>query len=311
MEKVTITGGAGFIGSHLAKFWSEKGYSVAVIDNLRSGFGKNIAGIINTTLHKVSITEKEKIFKIIEGSRYVFNMAAMISVPESMRNPLECVNINVLGLINVLDASRKSDVEKVVHSSSAAVYGDDPVLPKKTDMRPNPKSPYGITKLDGEYYLNMYSDFYGIKTTSLRYFNVFGPRQDPKSQYAAAIPIFVYKAIQNADIIIYGDGKQTRDFIYVKDVVQANVLAAESHVKKGVFNVANGKAITIKELAELVIKFTNSKSKIIYAPERSGDIKHSLASIEDTKEKINFNPIFNLEEGIKKTTLYFLNLLKK
>jgi UDP-glucose 4-epimerase len=308
MEKITITGGAGFIGSHLAKFWSEKGYSVEVIDNLRSGFEKNLAGLKNTTLHKVSITDRNKIFRIIEGSRFVFNLAAMISVPESMANPLECVNINVLGLINVLDASYNSGVEKVVHSSSAAVYGDDPDLPKKCDMRPNPKSPYGITKLDGEYYLNMYSDFYGIRTTSLRYFNVFGPQQDPNSQYAAAIPIFVYKAILNEDIIIYGDGTQTRDFVYVGDVVIANVLAAESTIKKGVFNVANGKTITIKELVELIIKFTNSRSKILFAPERPGDIKHSLASIEDTKDKINFNPVCNLENGINKTDKYFLNL---
>jgi UDP-glucose 4-epimerase len=308
MDKVSVTGGAGFIGSHLVKYLSKSGFSVEVIDNLRSGFEKNISEIKNITLHKVCITEKEKIVRIIDGSRYVFNMAAMISVPESMSNPKECVNINVVGLINVLDASRTVGVEKVVHSSSAAVYGDDPELPKRINMLPNPKSPYGITKLDGEYYLNMYSDYYGIKTTSLRYFNVFGPGQDPKSQYAAAIPIFVYKAIKNEDITIFGDGEQTRDFVYVNDVVQANVLAAISPIKKGVFNVANGNTITIKELAELIIKFTSSKSKIVFAPERSGDIKHSRANIDDTKEKINFNPKCNLENGIKDTVQYFLNL---
>lgn len=311
MEKVTVTGGAGFIGSHLVKYWSDNDYFVEIIDNLRSGYEKNIAGIKNVKLNKVSITEREKVAGIVEGSKYVFNLAAMISVPESMTNPVECVDINVLGLINVLDAAKNGGVEKVIHSSSAAVYGDDPELPKRTEMRPNPKSPYGITKLDGEYYLNMYSDFYGLKTTSLRYFNVFGPGQDPKSQYAAAIPIFVYKAMKNEDITIFGDGEQTRDFVYVEDVVQANVRAAESPVKSGVFNVANGDTITIKELAEQIIKYTNSKSKINFAPERPGDIKHSKAFIEDTKKTLNFIPECLLEEGLKNTVKYFTEIMEK
>jgi UDP-glucose 4-epimerase len=308
MEKIIVTGGAGFIGSHLVKYWAERGYRVEVIDNLRTGFEKNITGIKNVILNKVSITDKNKVLKIVQGSKYIFNLAAMISVPESMTNPMECVDINVKGLLNILDAAKEFGIEKVVHSSSAAIYGDNPELPKTTVMSPNPKSPYGITKLDGEYYLNMYTDFYGLKTTSLRYFNVFGPGQDPKSQYAAAIPIFVYKAINNEDITIYGDGEQTRDFVFVEDVVKANVHAAESPIKKGVFNVANGKTITIKELAELIIKYTNSSSKIFYAPERSGDIKHSCASIKETKRELNFEPGCILEDGIKETVEYFLNL---
>ncbi len=311
MQKITITGGAGFIGSHLCKYWISRNFQVTVIDNLRSGFEKNLSGLNNVTLIKESITSRAEVFKAINGSKYVFNMAAMISVPESMTNPFECVNINVNGLINILDAAKEYGVEKVIHSSSAAIYGEDPELPKTTSMKPNPKSPYGITKLDGEYYLNMYSDFYGLKTTSLRYFNVFGPGQDPKSQYAAAIPIFVYKALNNEDITIYGDGEQTRDFVFVEDVVQANVLAAESSIKKGVYNVANGKTITIKQLAQLIIEYTNSKSKILFAPERAGDIKHSLASIDNTVADLGFAPKCNLEDGLKSTVDYFIGIMKK
>src|SRR5690606_11505607 len=196
MQKVTITGGSGFIGSHLAKYWAENGYIVEVIDDLRTGNPKNLVGIKNINLHRVTICDKEKISKIIDGSRFVFNLAAMISVPESMMNPQECIDINVKGLINVLEVALNSGVEKVIHSSSAAVYGDDPELPKTVSMKPNPKSPYGITKLDGEYYLDIFSDYHGLKTTSLRYFNVFGPKQDPNSQYAAAIPIFVKRALR-------------------------------------------------------------------------------------------------------------------
>ncbi|NLT50934.1 MAG: NAD-dependent epimerase/dehydratase family protein [Ignavibacteria bacterium] len=311
MQKITITGGAGFIGSHLCKYWISRNFQVTVIDNLRSGFEKNLSGLNNVTLIKESITSRAEVFKAVNGSKYVFNMAAMISVPESMTNPFECVNINVNGLINILDAAKEYGVEKVIHSSSAAIYGEDPELPKTTSMRPNPKSPYGITKLDGEYYLNMYSDFYGLKTTSLRYFNVFGPGQDPKSQYAAAIPIFVYKALNNEDITIYGDGEQTRDFVFVEDVVQANVLAAESSIPKGVYNVANGKTITIKQLAQLIIEYTNSKSKILFAPERAGDIKHSLASIDNTVAELGFSPKCNLEDGLKSTVDYFIGIMKK
>lgn len=308
MEKICITGGAGFIGSHLAEYCSEQGFYVEVIDNLRSGYEKNLENIKNTRLHRVSVLDRDSVFSIVQGCKYIFNLAAMISVPESMSNPIGCVEINVNGLINILDAAVKYKVEKLVHSSSAAIYGDDPELPKRTNMLPNPKSPYGITKLDGEYYLNMYSDFYNIKTSSLRYFNVFGPRQDPKSQYAAAIPIFVYKAIKNEDIIIYGDGTQTRDFVYVKDVAKANFLAALNPLKKGVFNVANGKTITIKELAEIIIEFTGSKSKIHFASERPGDIKHSLASITETTDILKFEPVYDLKDGLNKTVQYFLTL---
>ncbi len=305
MQKVVVAGGAGFIGSHLAQYYGSKGYQVVVIDNLRSGKIANLEVIDNLKFVNKSITEKEEVFSAVEGADYVFNFAALVSVPESIEKPYECVNINVNGILNLLEASRTHKVKKLVHISSAAVYGDDPELPKRTEMKPVPKTPYSITKLDGEFYAQMYSEQFGLNTTTLRFFNVFGERQNPKSQYAAAVPIFIEKAVKNEDITIYGDGLQTRDFVYVKDIVQACSLAAESPIKTGVFNVAYGKTITILELAETIIKITDSKSKINFAPERAGDIKHSLAYVKDTMEILKFNPNWDLLKGLEATIKYF------
>jgi len=305
MQKVVVAGGAGFIGSHLAQYYGSKGYKVVVIDNLRSGKISNLEVIDNLKFVNKSITEKEEVFNAVEGADYVFNFAALVSVPESIEKPYECVDINVNGVLNLLEASKFHKVKKLVHISSAAVYGDDPELPKRADMKPAPKTPYSITKLDGEYYAQMYSEQFGLNTTTLRFFNVFGERQNPKSQYAAAVPIFIEKAVNNEDITIYGDGLQTRDFVYVKDIVQACSLAAESPIKTGVFNVAYGKTITILELAETIIKIIDSKSKIKFEPERAGDIKHSLAYVKDTMDILKFNPNWDLLKGLEATIKYF------
>lgn len=308
--KVVITGGAGFIGSHIAEEWIKRGAEVHVIDNLRTGCMENLSHLPEVQFHKGSITERDLVFNVLKNADYIHHLAALVSVPESFEKIDECLAINVNGLINVLDAAREYKSKKVVLSSSAAIYGDNPVSPKTTDMAPQPKSPYGITKLDGEYYLKMYSEAYGLGTVSLRYFNVFGQRQDPGSQYSAAIPIFVSKAIKNEPITVYGDGEQTRDFIFVKDVVAANLLAAEGPARSGVFNVACGRAISINELIRLVLEETKSKSEIVYLPERAGDIKHSLASIEETTNKLGFLPVFDLSEGLRLTIKYFYNLYK-
>lgn len=304
--KVVVTGGAGFIGGHIVEYWADQGADVHVIDNLRTGNIKNAQRFPQVNFHRGSITDKKIVDLAMQGADYVHHLAAMISVPESIEKPYECVDINVMGLLNVLEAARRCGVKKVVHSSSAAVYGENPESPKRTDMRPMPKSPYGITKLDGEYYLQMYMENYGLETVSLRYFNVFGPRQDPKSQYAAAIPIFVSKALKNEPIVIYGDGAQTRDFVFVKDVVNANVLAATTPGVSGVYNVACGGAISINDMAELIISQTNSSSSIVYEPERPGDIKHSLADISQTKQVLKYSPSYDLIEGLKQTIEYFV-----
>jgi UDP-glucose 4-epimerase len=302
--KIVITGGAGFIGSHIAEYWSDKA-QVTVIDNLRTGYTENLKHLPDVDFIEGDIRDKYLVDKVAKGAKYIFNLAALVSVPESIQKPEETIEINVKGLINILEAAKKYGVEKVVHSSSAAVYGDDPRQPKRTDMLPVPKTPYGITKLDGEYWCNFYSDEFGVKTTSLRYFNVFGPRQDPQSQYAAAIPIFVSRAIKNENIVIYGDGKQTRDFVYVKDVVKANVLAAESSLPKGVFNVATGRSVSILKLAEKIIDVTGSSSEIVFADPRPGDIKHSSADIIETTKTLKFKPDFDFDEGLKNTIDFF------
>lgn len=308
--KVVVTGGSGFIGSHVVEHWLGQGAEVHVIDNLRSGRKENLEQFPDVQFHLNSITDRDAVFDIMQGASYIHHFAAMISVPESILEPQECVRININGLLNVLDAAVKHKVKKIVHSSSAAVYGDNPISPKTVDLYPAPKSPYGITKLDGEYYLKMYNELHGLGAVSLRYFNVFGPRQDPKSQYAAAIPIIVSNALKNEPITIYGDGEQTRDFIFVKDVVAANVLAVTNKTVNGVFNVATGNAITINDLAKVVIEESGSKSEIVYQPERLGDIKHSLASIEETKAKLNFNPSFDLMKGLRETIKYFISIMK-
>jgi len=306
--KIVITGGAGFIGSHISEYWNSKNADVHIIDNLRTGYEKNISDLQNVTFHRGSITDYNLVENVLKDAEYVFNLAALVSVPESLLKPEECVAINVNGLLNILKAAVKQKVKKVVHTSSAAIYGDNPEQPKRIDMRPEPKSPYGITNLDGEYYCNVYREEFDLPTVSLRYFNVFGPRQDPKSQYAAAVPIFINRAVRNKDIIIYGDGEQTRDFIYVKDIVRANVSAAEKINAHGVFNVANGKSISIKDLAYKIIERSGSSSKIIFADERPGDIRHSIASIEETISELDFHPSDTFEDDLQSTIEYFLRV---
>lgn len=301
MSKILVTGGSGFIGSHIVEHFHQSD-EVVVLDNLRTGFKKNIENF-NCQFIKGNVTDVALVKEVTKSVDYIFHLAALVSVPESMENPQLTVEINTIATLNLLKAARESNVKKIVLSSSAAIYGDNPIVPKKETMFPEPKSPYAVTKLDGEYYFKMFRDEYGLPTTCLRYFNVFGPRQDPKSQYAAAVPIFIDKAIKNEDITIFGDGEQTRDFIYVKDIVRANVMAATSEAS-GVFNVARGGRITINDLAKKIVELTTSKSKIIYAPERAGDVKHSQADISKLNS-LGFESKFDLDEGINVTIEFF------
>ncbi|MBP1841516.1 SDR family NAD(P)-dependent oxidoreductase [Formosa algae] len=301
MKKYVVTGGAGFIGSHIVEHLTKEGNEVVVLDNLRTGFKKNLEGF-NVSYHNVDIRQAEDVMKHVEGADAVFNLAALVSVPESLEKINECISINTLGTINILDAARKTGNCKVVLSSSAANYGNNPVSPKIETMTPEPLTPYSITKLDGEYYLDMYRNEFKVPTTSLRYFNVFGPRQNPKSAYAAVVPIFIINALQNKPLIIYGDGEQTRDFIYVKDVVAANIFASQQG--KGVYNVALGQSTSVKQLAEHIIKITNSKSKIQFLETRSGDIKHSMANPNKFNE-LGFKPKWTIEDGLSETIKFY------
>jgi len=303
--KILVTGGAGFIGSHIVQYYQDKA-DIRILDNLRSGFKKNIVSFKHEFIEG-SVVDRKIVKRAVEDVDYIFHLAAMISVPESMEMPIACVDINVNGTLTVLEEAAKAGVKKMVLSSSAAIYGDSPVVPKRETMLPEPKSPYAITKLDGEYYLKMFNDETNLKTASLRYFNVFGPRQDPQSQYAAAIPIFVAKALKNETITIHGDGAQTRDFIYVKDIARANAHIAEKESHCGIYNVAYGNSQTVKALAEKVLEITGSKSKIEYGPDRAGDVKHSRATI-DNLSNTGFKSEDDFALGMEATIKYFESL---
>jgi UDP-glucose 4-epimerase len=300
--KVLVTGGAGFIGSHIVEYFQGKA-EVRVLDNLRSGFMHNLAGC-QCEFIQGSILDRDLVRQAVQGVDYIFHLAAMISVPESMQKPIECTEINTISTLVVLEEAARVKVKKLVLSSSAAIYGNNPVAPKVETMLPEPKSPYAITKLDGEYYCKMFADEGRLQTTSLRYFNVFGPRQDPKSQYAAAVPIFIDHAVKNKPITIYGDGQQTRDFIYVKDIVAANVFFATQSPVTGTFNIAYGERITINDLATTICRLTGSRSEIKHAAERSGDVKHSMASI-DKLRAAGFTPAHNLLDGLDVAVGFF------
>ena len=300
--RVLVTGGAGFIGSHIVEYFQGKA-DVCVLDNLRTGFRDNLEGF-DCEFIKGSITNKDIVSEAVNNVDYIFHMAAMISVPESMEKPVECVEINTIGTLNILEQAAKAGVKKLCFSSSAAIYGDNPVVPKVEAMLPEPKSPYAVTKLDGEYYCKMFNDEGWLQTACLRYFNVFGPRQDPKSQYAAAVPIFTEKALKNETITIYGDGEQTRDFIFVKDVVNANIWLSQQDNVSGIFNIAYGKSQTINDLAKRIIKLTSSNSKIEHGPVRAGDVKHSRADINRLSSTgLKFVPFF--DEALGATVSYF------
>lgn len=303
--KVVITGGAGFIGSNLAEYWVNQNAEVIVIDNLRTGYKKNISEFRNIIFLENSITNRDFVFKALKGVDYVFNLAALVSVPESVIKPEETYDININGLKNLLDASLENKVKKLIHTSSAAIYGDDPVMPKVESMAAKPISPYAETKYNGELLCNEYMEKYGLPAVSLRYFNVYGPKQNPVGAYTSVIPIFSIKALKKEPLIIYGDGEQTRDFVFVKDVVKANVLAAETNNVKGVFNIANGHTISINELAVKIKEITGTGSEIIYEPERPGDIKHSSASVEKAKRELKFKAEGNLDAGLSLTVDYY------
>jgi len=301
--KVLITGGAGFIGSHIVETLQGEA-EITVLDNLRSGNLKNLEGL-KVNFVNGDIRDREMVRKCMKEVDFVFHLAALISVPESMDNPLECVDINNRGMLIVLEEAAMAGVKMLCFSTSCAVYGDNPISPKVETLSPEPKSPYAVSKLDGEYYCSIFTQTGKLKAACLRYFNVFGPRQSPESAYAAAIPIFVSKAVKNETISIYGDGEQTRDFIYVKDIARANIYLAKNGIT-GVYNAGYGKSTSIKALAEKIVKVTNSKSHIEYLPPRQGDIKHSMGNIAKLLST-NYKMSSDFDAGLDATIKYFQN----
>jgi len=308
MRNIAVTGGAGFIGSHVAQELAKRGYQVIIIDDLSTGRKENIEELIGEVREvqfvQGSITDLLLLKKLFQGADCVFHLAAIPSVPRSLENPLACHEVNITGILNVLLAAKDNGVKKVIYASSSSVYGDTPTLPKTEDMLPTPQSPYAVTKLCGEYYCQVFEQVYDLPTVCLRYFNVYGPRQDPDSEYAAVIPKFIRRALDGKPPIIFGDGEQTRDFTYVKDAVQATILAAETKVT-GVYNVGSGNRVTINELAKLILSLIGSHFEPIHQEPRAGDIRHSLADISKIKA-LGYNPNYSLREGLKETISYWL-----
>jgi UDP-glucose 4-epimerase len=305
--KYLVTGGAGFIGSHIVDSLSDRGNEVIILDNFSSGRKENILHHENNTkIHVIhgSITDPATLKKACESVDGIFHEAAITSVARSVDNPFATNETNVTGTLNVLVAARDAGVKKVVFASSSSVYGDTPTLPKKESMCPHPKSPYAVSKHTGEEYLWVFSELYGLKTLAFRYFNVFGPRQDPKSNYAAVIPKFITSILTYNHPVIYGDGKQTRDFTYVKDVAEANVMAMESSAE-GICNIAYGQQIDLNSLADLIMSITGIKTTTIYEPQRPGDIHDSLADSSRARDMFGYNPRYTVKTGLEETIQWY------
>ena len=303
--RILITGGSGFIGSHLAESFQGEA-DVRVLDNLATGHGVNLAGL-EVDFRRGNIMDEVALEGAMVGVDYVFHLAAMVSVPVSVGDPLGCEEVNGVGVVRVLEAAALAGVKKVFFARSAAVYGDNPVVPKTEAMLPEPKSPYAITKLQGEHWCRFYHGEGRVKTAALRFFNVFGPRQDPRGAYAAAVPIFIEKALKGEPLTIFGDGSATRDFIFVKDIVAAIRHVTLTPELTGVRNAGYGGTITVKALAEKIVELAGSNSEIRYLPERPGDVKHSHAA-GDELTATGFQPVSSLEQGLAATLEFFHRL---
>jgi len=307
-KRVLVTGGAGFIGSHLVDALLAEGCEVTVIDNLSTGSLSNIEhNKERITFYQSDIRDQELLNKITIDCDIIFHLAAMVSVPGTVENPVDSATVNEMGTLYVLDAARKNNVKRVVFSSSCAVYGDDPILPKHENMDPKPLSPYAVQKLSSEVYAGLYHNLYKLKTVCLRYFNVYGPRQDPSSPYSGVISIFMNRAADGSIPVIYGDGNQYRDFIFVKDVVRANLLAANADNAGGkTFNIGTGNFVKINGLWKMISQLAGSKIQPEYKPSRPGDILESVAKIDRAKKAFGFEPEISFEDGLKETFNYYI-----
>ncbi len=305
-KKVVVTGGCGFIGSNLTAELAKENH-VTVLDNLSYGRADNLAGLSkkNVRFVKGDITDYKLLEKVLKNKDYVFHQAAMASVAESWEKPKEANEVNVTGTQNVLRAAVKNRVKKVIFASSSSVYGVPKKVPIPENSEKTPLSPYGAAKLIGEHYCRIYMEAYGLPTVSLRYFNVYGPKQNPDSPYAAVIPRFIRCGSESKPFEIYGDGEQTRDFIYVKDLVSVAILAAECKKCEGeALNVGSGEKTSIKQLGEKISELLGREFKARYLPPRLGDIKSSLADVSKMKSLLGFKPAFSLERGLSETIKY-------
>jgi len=302
-----VTGGAGFIGSNTVDELARRGHDVVVLDDLSSGKKENLGGVrgkIEILQH--SVTDLDKLQEACRGVDYVLHLGARTSVPRSVIDPLETNRVNVDGTLNVLAAARDAKVKRVVFAGSSSVYGETPTLPKREDMAPAPISPYGLSKLAGEMYGQVFQRCYGLEFVSLRYFNVFGPRQDPGSAYSGVLSLFNAAVLDGTQPTVYGDGEQSRDFTYVGNVVEANLLACEAKRAAGLaINIGTGSRYTLNRTLALLEKITGRPAKAKYAPPREGDIRDSQADITLAKNVLGYNPRVGFEEGLKHTWEWF------
>jgi nucleoside-diphosphate-sugar epimerase len=311
-SQILVTGGAGFIGSHLAEVLGGLGASVVVLDDLSGGSAGNIAGFANVQFVEGTILDQATVKRCVGGCRYVFHQAALGSVPGSVDRPLVYCDVNITGTLNILEAAREAKVERVMFAASSSAYGENPV-PWIETLPPLPKSPYAATKLADEGLMRAYAASFGLDTVSLRYFNIFGPRQNANSAYAAVIAAFVKALLGAQKPIIYGDGEQSRDFTYVANVVHANLLAARSTnpIMGEVINVGCGARISVNQLAvEMARMLGREDLKAVHQPERVGDIKHSFADIGRAKELLGYRAIVGFEQGLEKTVGWYRETMK-
>ena len=301
--RYVVTGGAGFIGSNTVEELVRRGHSVVVLDDFSAGKEENLAEIRNKiTVIKGSITDIEAVRKAMHEAEYVLHLAARTSVPRSVKDPIETNRINIDGTLNVLVAARDAKAKRVVFAASSSAYGETPTLPKTETMRPEPISPYGVTKFVGEVYAQVFGRCYGLENVCLRYFNIFGPRQDPSSPYSGVLAKFCTAFLEDGQPVIFGDGEQTRDFTYVENAVQANLLACEApNVSGKVFNIGTGSRFSLNQTVELLSKISGKKLEVKYDPPRDGDIRDSLADIAQARNFLGYDPQVGFEEGLRRT----------
>ena len=308
-----VTGGAGFIGSNLTKALLTSGYTVRILDNFSTGKRENLGPYQERVeLIEGDLRSYHIVHEAVRDIEVVFHQGALPSVPRSINDPITTNQVNVEGTLNILDAAKSAGVRRVIYASSSSIYGENPTLPKQEDMTPLPISPYAVAKLAGEKYCQAFTRSYGLETVGLRYFNVFGAGQDPKSQYAAAIPLFITAFLDGGRVQIHGDGEQSRDFTYIDNVVQANMKAAVAEGAAGeVFNVACGEQTSLNQILDDLRKVTEVDVDLEYGPDRPGDVKHSLADISKARDILDYNPAVSAQEGLRRSVTWYRTARKQ